>query len=272
MTHRDTAPRDAPHRDTTPEPAPSTLYVVSTPIGNLDDITLRALAILRAVDLIAAEDTRTTRRLLARHGIATPCVSSHSHNERQRSGDLLERLAAGASVAVVSDAGTPGVSDPAALLVSAAVDAGFRVVPVPGASALLAALVVSGFAIDRFHFEGFLPLKKRRAARLRGLAAEQRTVILYESPHRLLRTLRELLACAGDRRVAVCRELTKLFEEILRGQLSEAIAHFEKREPRGEFVIVLEGRRDGPDDNDADGPGDRKNDDFQRESAIFPSH
>lgn len=226
------------------EPYPSTLYIVSTPIGNLEDITLRALAILRGVHLIAAEDTRTTRRLLAHYDIATPCISSHSHNERQRAGEVLERLAGGASVAVVTDAGTPCVSDPAALLVSAAIGNGFRVVPIPGASALLAALVVSGFAVDRFHFEGFLPLKKRRAARLRLLAEEERTVLIYESPHRLRRTLRELLACAGDRRIAVCRELTKMFEETLRGTISELIEHFEAQEPRGEFVIVLEGKRD----------------------------
>jgi 16S rRNA (cytidine1402-2'-O)-methyltransferase len=236
-------------RERTPgaEPAPGTLYVVSTPIGNLEDITLRALRILGAVDLIAAEDTRTTRRLLQHYDIVTPSVSSHSHNERRRAAELLDRLEAGGTVAVVTDAGTPGVSDPAAVLIAAVIDAGFSVVPVPGASALLAGLVASGFAIDRFHFEGFLPVKKRRRARIARIAAEERAVVLYESPHRLRRTLRELLDAAGDRRVSVSRELTKRFEETRRGTLSELLAWFDAHEPRGEFVLVLEGRDRGAD-------------------------
>lgn len=228
--------------DQRPEPRGGTLYVVSTPIGNLDDITLRAIRILRDVDLIAAEDTRTTGNLLRHHGITTPTISYFSHNERQRIPQLLERLGEGQSIAVVSDAGTPGLSDPAALLISAAIDAGFEIIPIPGASAALAALVSSGMHIDRFHFEGFLPIKKRRRARIAELAMEARTIILYESVHRLLKTLRELSAAMGDRRISVSREITKKFEQTIRGTFSEVIAHFEAHPPKGEFVIVVEGR------------------------------
>jgi 16S rRNA (cytidine1402-2'-O)-methyltransferase len=225
------------------EPIPGVLYVVSTPIGNLEDITLRALKILKGVGLIAAEDTRTTRNLLRHFEIEKDCISYHSHNEIKRIPELLDRLRAGVAVAVVSDAGTPGISDPAALLISAAVDAGIRVVPIPGASAALAALVVSGFHTDRFHFEGFLPIKKRRQTRIRELAEEERTIILYESVHRLPRTLRDLHEQFGDRRASVSREITKLFEETVRGTLPDLIAHFERHEPRGEFVVVIEGKR-----------------------------
>ncbi|MBN1447070.1 MAG: 16S rRNA (cytidine(1402)-2'-O)-methyltransferase, partial [Bacteroidetes bacterium] len=164
-----------------PEPRPGTLYVVSTPIGNMDDITLRALRILREVDLVAAEDTRTTRNLLRHHGIETDCISYFARNERQRIPLLLEHLRADRTLAVVSDAGTPGVSDPAALLIAAVIEEGFEVVPIPGASASLAALVASGLQMDRFHFEGFLPIKKRRQTRITELAKETRTIILYES-------------------------------------------------------------------------------------------
>ncbi len=225
-----------------PEPRGGTLYVVSTPIGNMEDITLRAIRILRDVDLIAAEDTRTTGNLLRHHGIATPTISYYSHNERQRIPMLLERLRGGQSVAVVSDAGTPGVSDPAALLISAAIEEGFEVIPIPGASAALSALVASGLQMDRFHFEGFLPIKKRRQTRIAEVAQETRTVIFYESVHRLLKTLRELQAACGDRRVSVSREITKKFEETVRGSFAEVIAHFEDRPPKGEFVIVVEGK------------------------------
>jgi 16S rRNA (cytidine1402-2'-O)-methyltransferase len=227
-----------------PEPAPSTLYVVSTPIGNMDDITLRALRVLREVDVIAAEDTRTTGQLLKHHEISTHCLSYYSHNEQKRIPELLERMRAGESVAVVSDAGTPGVSDPAALLIAAAIDEGFEVIPIPGASAALAALVASGLQMDRFHFEGFLPIKKRRQTRIAALADETRTVILYESVHRLLKTLRELHAGLGDRRISVSREITKRFEETVRGSFEDVIAHFDAHPPKGEFVIVVEGRRE----------------------------
>jgi 16S rRNA (cytidine1402-2'-O)-methyltransferase len=223
------------------EPLPGVLYVVSTPIGNLDDITLRALRILKGVDLIAAEDTRTTRNLLRHFEIEKDCISYYSHNEAKRIPQLLEHLQNQRSLAVVSDAGTPGISDPAALLISAAVDAGIRIVPIPGASAALAALVVSGFHTDRFHFEGFLPIKKRRQTRIRELALETRTIILYESVHRIPRTLRDLHEAFGDRRISVSREITKLFEETVRGTIGELIAHFESHEPRGEFVLVIEG-------------------------------
>jgi 16S rRNA (cytidine1402-2'-O)-methyltransferase len=234
------------------EPAPSTLYVVSTPIGNLEDITLRALRVLAGVDLIAAEDTRTTRVLLSRHGITTPCISFFAGNERRRIPDLLARLTSGQSLAVVSDAGTPGVSDPAALLISAAVADNLSVVAIPGASAALAALAVSGMRMDRFHFEGFLPIKKRRRARLHALVDETRTVILYESVHRVLRTLRDLReVLGGNRRIAVCRELTKLHEETVRGTLDEMLAHFDTHTPRGEFVLVLAGKEDEVEMDDA---------------------
>lgn len=227
--------------DDRPEPRGGTLYVVATPIGNMDDITLRAIRILRDVDLIAAEDTRTTGNLLRHHGITTPTISYFSHNERQRIPLLLERLGEGQSIAVVSDAGTPGISDPAALLISAAIEAGFEIIPIPGASAALAALVASGMRIDRFHFEGFLPIKKRRRTRIAELATETRTIILYESVHRLLKTLRELSTAMGERRIAVSREITKKFEQTVRGSFSDVIAHFEAHPPKGEFVLVIEG-------------------------------
>ncbi len=224
-----------------PEPRPGTLFVVATPIGNMDDITLRALRILRDVDLIAAEDTRTTRNLLRHHGIETDCISYFARNERQRIPMLLEHLRAERTLAVVSDAGTPGVSDPAALLIAAVIEEGMEVIPVPGASAALAALTASGLQMDRFHFEGFLPIKKRRQTRIAELAGETRTVILYESVHRLLKTLRELHEAMGERRVSVSREITKKFEETVRGSFDEVIAHFEAKPPKGEFVIVVEG-------------------------------
>jgi len=224
-----------------PEPRGGTLYVVSTPIGNMDDITLRAIRILRDADLIAAEDTRTTGNLLRHHGIDTPTISYFSRNERQSIPMLLERLREGRALAVVSDAGTPGVSDPAALLIAAAIEEGFEVIPVPGASAALAALTASGLQMDRFHFEGFLPIKKRRKTRIAEIARETRTIIFYESVHRLLKTLHELHAAMGERRVSVSREITKKFEETVRGDFAEVIAHFETHPPKGEFVIVVEG-------------------------------
>jgi 16S rRNA (cytidine1402-2'-O)-methyltransferase len=234
------------------DPHPGTLYIVATPIGNLEDITLRALRILRGVTVIAAEDTRTTHVLLRAHDISTPCISCYSANERRRIPELIDRLQRGESVALVSDAGTPGVSDPAALVVAAAVAEDITVVPVPGASAALAALVASGLRIDRFHFEGFLPIKKRRQTRLRTLAAEARTIILYESVHRLVRTLADLEAHLGNRRIAVCRELTKKFEEIRRGSIADMRAHFAAHAPRGEFVLVVA----GADDAEASEPAD----------------
>jgi 16S rRNA (cytidine1402-2'-O)-methyltransferase len=231
---------------------PGALYIVATPIGHLQDISHRALEVLRGVSLIAAEDTRTTRVLLDHYGIATPSVSYHSHNEVRRVPQLIERLKEGGSVAVVSDAGTPGISDPASVVVRAALEAGYPVVPIPGPTAFVSALVVSGLRTDRFVFEGFLPVKKGRRTRLSRLATEERTIVLYESPHRISRTVRELLEHCGDRRVVLARELTKKFEEVFRGRLSEAAAHLERKAPRGEFVVILEGVEAGVEPGDTD--------------------
>ena len=218
------------------------LYIVSTPIGNLGDITYRAVNVLSEVDLIAAEDTRTSRVLLQRYGIRTPMTSFHAHNQAQKTPVLLRRLQAGQKIAVISDAGTPGISDPAHYLVTRALEAGVQVLPIPGAAAFLAALVVSGLPTNRFVFEGFLPAKKGRKKRLAQLAEEERTIVLYESPHRLQKTLRELLDTLGNRRIAVARELTKKFEEVFRSDLQSAVAEFEGRKARGEFVLVIEGK------------------------------
>ena len=223
------------------------LYVVSTPIGNLDDITRRAVRVLGEVDLIAAEDTRTTRVLLDHLGVKKPLVSYFSRNERRRSRELVDGMRRGESVALVTDAGTPGISDPAWAVVRESIDAGIPVVPLPGPSALLAALVISGLPTDRFVFEGFLPLKKGRKTRLETLAAEPRTIVLYESPHRIARTLDEVRGAMGDRQIALVREVTKKFEEVQRGAVSEVIAALRDRPPRGEYVLVIAGTsyRDG---------------------------
>lgn len=220
---------------------PRTLYIVSTPIGNLGDITRRAVRLLGEVDLIAAEDTRTTGVLLNHLGIRKPLVSYYSRNEARRTPQLLDRMKGGASVAVVTDAGTPGISDPAYRLIREAVRGGFTVIPVPGASALLAALVASGFPADRFVFEGFLPLKKGRRTRWERLKEEERTIVVYESPQRIVHALEELVEILGDRRVAVARELTKKFEEVLRGRASEVLKHLREKLPRGEIVLVIAG-------------------------------
>ena len=217
------------------------LYVVSTPIGNLEDITRRAVHILGGVALVAAEDTRTTRVLLSHLGLRTPMLSYHSHNELRRIPEILARLQSGQAVALVTDAGTPGISDPAFRVLRAAIDSGCRIIPIPGASAALAALVASGLPMDRFVFEGFLPLKKGRQRRLQELALESRTVVLYEAPHRITSTLEDLQRAVGERSVAVGRELTKKFEEVVRGTVREVLEHFQKSRPRGEMVIVLEG-------------------------------
>ena len=217
------------------------LYIVATPIGNLGDISYRAVKILEGVDCIAAEDTRTSGVLLAHLGIKKPMVSYHSHNEQRRVEELVERLQDGEAVAVVTDAGTPSISDPAFSLVRAAVDAGIRVIPIPGASALLAALVASGLPTDRFVFEGFLPVKKGRATRLQRLAEEPRTIVLYEAPHRVERTLRDLAETLGDRHAVLARELTKKFEEIRRGVLSDLLEGVRRKPPKGEMVIVIQG-------------------------------
>ena len=218
------------------------LYVVPTPIGNLEDITLRAINVLREVDFILAEDTRTTSVLLRHLGIEKPMHSHHKFNEHATVGRVVESIAAGKDVALVSDAGTPGISDPGFLLVRRCVEEGIEVVTLPGPTALIPALVQSGFPCDRFCFEGFLPQKKGRMKRLEELSSETRTVIFYESPYRVVKCLEQIAETFGtERRVAVVREITKKFEETVRGTVAEAIAHFKAHEPKGEFVIVVEG-------------------------------
>ncbi|MDF2627168.1 MAG: tetrapyrrole methylase family protein [Symbiobacteriaceae bacterium] len=219
-----------------------TLYIVGTPIGNLEDITHRALRILREVAVIAAEDTRQTRKLLNHFEIPTPAVSYHEHNQRTAGPHLIERLQAGDDVALVTDAGMPAISDPGEDLVRLAVAAGVPVVPIPGPTAFTTALVVSGLSTERFAFEGFLPVKgKERRAALERLKQELRTWILYEAPHRVIETLEDLRDALGDRPMAAARELTKLHEEVVRGTPAELLAHFEQKAPRGEFVLVISG-------------------------------
>jgi len=218
------------------------LYVVGTPIGNLGDLSDRARETLAAVDLVAAEDTRRTGKLLAHAGIRARMLSLFEGNERQRIDELLERLSEGATVALVSDAGMPAVSDPGFRLLRAAVEAGIGISVVPGPSAVTAALVVSGLPTDRWVFEGFLPRRpSERRSRLRALAHDPRTVVLFESPLRVVTLLRDVLVELGDRRAAVARELTKIHEEVLRGRVSEVLAILLDSEPRGEIVVVLEG-------------------------------
>ena len=218
------------------------LYIVPTPIGNLEDITLRAINVLKEVDFILAEDTRTTSHLLRHLGIEKPMHSHHKFNEHATVGRVAESIAAGKDVALVSDAGTPGISDPGFLLVRKCVEEGIDIVTLPGATALIPALVQSGFPCDRFCFEGFLPQKKGRMKRLQELASESRTVIFYESPYRVVKCLEQISETFGaERRVAVVREITKKFEETVRGTVTEAISHFKEHEPKGEFVIVVEG-------------------------------
>jgi 16S rRNA (cytidine1402-2'-O)-methyltransferase len=222
---------------------PGTLYVVATPIGNLEDITLRALRILREVALIAAEDTRQTRKLLARYEIETPLLSFHEHSPPARLHQILQRLESGESVALVTDAGTPGISDPGASLVRAAHEAGIPVVPVPGVSAVTAAISVSGFVASRFRFEGFPPRKAGARKRFfEALQEEDAPIVLFESPHRLLPTLQTALEVLGDRPAVICREMTKQFEQIFYGTLSSALQHWQQHTPRGEFVLVLGSR------------------------------
>jgi 16S rRNA (cytidine1402-2'-O)-methyltransferase len=220
-----------------------TLYLVATPIGNLEDVTRRALRLLAEVDLVAAEDTRHTRRLLDHFGIAVPLVSLFEHNERPRIPEILRRLAAGESVAVVTDAGSPGIADPGFPLVRAAVERGFRVESVPGPSAVIAALQVSGLPSDAFTFVGFLPARPgARRRRLEALSERRETVIAFESPHRVDACLADLEEVWGDRPLALCRELTKVFEEVLRGSAREVRAALSPEKRRGEIVLVLGGR------------------------------
>ena len=219
------------------------LYIVPTPVGNMEDMTLRAIRILKEVDLVLAEDTRTSGILLKHFDIHNQLMSHHKFNEHGTSATIVNRLLAGENVALISDAGTPGISDPGFFLVREAVRAGVEVQTLPGATAFVPALVSSGLPCDRFAFEGFLPQKKGRKTKLESLQAEDRTMIFYESPYRLLKTLQQFAEVFGaERQVSVCREISKIHEESVRGTLTEVIAHFTEHEPRGEIVIVLQGR------------------------------
>ncbi len=216
-----------------------TLYVVSTPIGNLKDISVRALETLQQVDLIAAEDAQHTNILLKHHEISKRMIRYHEHNEERRAQELLSFLEAGDSIALVCNAGTPTISDPGYRVIKLAAERGVPVVPVPGACAFLAALMMSGLPTDRFLFEGFLPRKKGRAGRLRSLAAFEGTVVIYESPLRVADTLSDILAHFGNRRMAFCRELTKKFESVVTGTVGEVLAGMNQRPPKGECVLVI---------------------------------
>ena len=220
-----------------------TLYVVPTPVGNMEDMTLRAIRVLKEADLILAEDTRTSSVLLKHYGIRNQLMSHHKFNEHGTSAAIVERLLAGQTIALISDAGTPGISDPGFFLIREAVAAGVEVQCLPGATAFVPAIVSSGLPDDRFCFEGFLPQKKGRQSRLESLRDEPRTMVFYESPYRVLKTLQQFAEFFGDdRRVSCCREISKVHEESVRGTLAEVIAHFKETEPRGEIVIVLEGK------------------------------
>lgn len=224
-------------------PLPRMLYLVPTPVGNLEDITLRALRVLKEADLILAEDTRTSGLLLKHFDIHRPMLSYHKFNEHQTVERIVERLQAGETVAVISDAGTPGISDPGFLVAREAARAGVKVSCLPGATAFIPALVASGLPCDKFCFEGFLPQKKGRQTRLQQLAEEPRTMVFYESPHRVVKALTQFMEIFGaERPVAVCREISKVHEEIVRGTLTETLAHFNEHEPRGEFVIIVGGK------------------------------
>ncbi|MBR6997748.1 MAG: 16S rRNA (cytidine(1402)-2'-O)-methyltransferase [Prevotella sp.] len=219
------------------------LYIVPTPVGNMEDMTLRAIRTLKEVDVVLAEDTRTSGILLKHFDIHKPLLSHHKFNEHGTSQQVVARLLAGENMALVSDAGTPGISDPGFYLVREAVRAGIEVQTLPGATAFVPALVSSGLPCDRFLFEGFLPQKKGRKSRIEALRDEPRTIVLYESPYRVLKMLQQLAECFGaERQAAACREISKVHEECVRGTLGELTAHFTETEPRGEFVIVVAGK------------------------------
>ncbi|WP_455095460.1 16S rRNA (cytidine(1402)-2'-O)-methyltransferase [Prevotella koreensis] len=218
------------------------LYVVPTPVGNMEDMTLRAIKVLKEADFVLAEDTRTSGILMKHFDIRNRLMSHHKFNEHGTSAGIVERLRAGATAALISDAGTPGISDPGFLLIREAVNAGIEVQCLPGATAMIPALVSSGLPCDRFCFEGFLPQKKGRKSRIKALTGEERTMVFYESPYRLLKLLEQLAEEFGnERRVCVCREISKIHEESVRGTISEVSAHFKEHEPRGEFVVVVAG-------------------------------
>lgn len=218
------------------------LYIVPTPIGNLEDITFRAIKVLKDCDFVLAEDTRTSGFLLKHYQIATKMYSHHKFNEHKSSDQIVERIKSGAQVALISDAGTPAISDPGFLIVHNCIEAGIEVECLPGATAVIPALVVSGLPNDRFCFEGFLPQKKGRQTRLKELADESRTMVFYESPYRVLKTLTQFAEYLGeDRKASASREISKMYEETIRGTLAELIIHFTQNEPRGEFVLVVSG-------------------------------
>lgn len=218
------------------------LYLVATPIGNLEDITLRALRVLREVDLIAAEDTRQTLKLLNHFEIKKPLVSYYEHNKSEKGGYLIRRLLDGKNLALVSDAGSPGISDPGEDLVRLAIENGIDVTMIPGPAAVITGLVISGLPTGRFSFEGFLPMnRKSRNERLRSIVNDTRTLVFYEAPHKLIHTLRDLYSVLGNRRISIARELTKKFEEVIRCSLEEAIARYGTESAKGEFVLIVEG-------------------------------
>lgn len=219
-----------------------TLYIVATPIGNLEDITLRAIRVLKEADVIAAEDTRHTQKLLARYDIHTPLTSYHDHNKEEKAPVLVARMLEGKSVALVSDAGTPGISDPGYFLINLAVHENISVVPIPGATAAISALSISGLPTNSFVFEGFLPNRHAaRVKRLEELRTEKRTMIFYEAPHRIIRSVEDLLQVFGERKAVLTRELTKVHEEVIRGTLLEILAHLRKGTIKGEFTITVHG-------------------------------
>lgn len=231
-------------------PEAGTLYIVSTPIGNLEDITIRAVRVLKEVGIIAAEDTRHTKQLCAHFGLTTPLTSYHDFNKEEKTAVLLERLRSGTSVALVSDAGTPVISDPGYFLITRSIEAGIRIVPVPGPSAVLAALAASGLPTDSFRFEGFLPRKDGpRLKRIESFRDDFTSLILFESPHRIGKLLAALRAKLGNRRAVLARELTKRFEEFHRGTLDELLTHVQNHPPKGEITLVVEGapKRNRPD-------------------------
>jgi 16S rRNA (cytidine1402-2'-O)-methyltransferase len=224
---------------------PGTLYIVATPIGNLEDITLRAIRTLKDADIIAAEDTRHTQTLLRHFSINTPLTSYHEHNERAKTNQLIARLERGESIALVSDAGTPAISDPGYRLVMEATRVGIRVVPIPGPSAVIAALSAGGLPTDGFNFRGFLPARKReRRSKLQELRVDRYSIVVYETPHRLKESLDDIREIFGDRRMVLARELTKIHEEFLRGRISEVIGEVSRREIRGEVTLIIEGCSD----------------------------
>jgi 16S rRNA (cytidine1402-2'-O)-methyltransferase len=230
-----------------------TLYIVATPIGNLEDITLRAIRVLKEADLIAAEDTRHTRHLLDRYEIATQLTSYHDHNKEEKAPVLVARMLEGKNVALVSDAGTPGISDPGYFLINLAIDQNIPVAPIPGATAAIAALSISGLPTDRFVFEGFLPAKHiARIKRLEELSQEERTLVFYEAPHKIIRAVEDMLQVLGDRHAVITRELTKIHEESIRGTLSEILKRLHEGSIKGEFTVIVHGASAEPPTQDID--------------------